>query len=371
VATTLHRKDFYGTIRGRFVDDVPEAREIPASTVEEMVGSIEPAAEVREIDAAERGFCSVYRVVVSGDGRTRERYLKASPDGQPWGIPVEARIQAVLDARTSIPVPGVFGVVDDHEALPTPFYLTDALPGAELPYEHVSRLEDGPLRRLARETGECLAELHSVPAVDGFGHVRHDGPELSGGRPDGDPAHLTVGTPRDDWPTYLRDRVDRALDRYADSRFSALTAELDRWFETGIEELEGPFEPVLGRNDHGLHNLLVDPETGAITAMLDWAYTLAVPAAFDFEFAVYLLGGAFLAGLPDVPDRRPLVRDAMLAGYRTEAPARAAALSTPEPLYEALAMVRIMNDFHRLDLPDGTEGAVMAHISGDARSLLD
>jgi hypothetical protein len=105
--------------------------------------------------------------------------------------------------------------------------------------------------------------------------------------------------------------------------------------------------------------------------MLDWAYTLAVPAALDFELAVSLLGGAFLAGLPDVPDRRPLVRDAMLAGYRTTAPARAAALSTPEPLYEALAMVRIMNDFHRLDLPDGTEGAVMAHISRDTRSLLD
>ncbi|WP_254543772.1 phosphotransferase family protein [Halomarina pelagica] len=352
------------------MDDIPEAREIPESTVEEMVRSIEPTLEPREIDAAERGFCSVYRIVASGSDAARERYLKASPDGRPWGIPTEARIQAILAAHTSIPVPDVFGVVDGHGTLPTPFYLMRALPGEELPYECVSRFDDGVLRRLARETGEHLAELHSVPAVDRFGHVRHDGPELTGGRPSDDPAELTVGDPREDWPTYLRDRVGRELDRHADSRFSDLTDELSQWFAAGIGELEGPFDPVLGRNDHGLHNLLVEPETGEITGMLDWGYTLAVPAAFDVEFAVYLLSGAFLAGLPDVPDRRPLVRDAMLSGYRATAPDRAETLSMPEPLYEALAMVRIMNDFHHLTVPDGTEPAVVDRIRGDVRGLL-
>jgi hypothetical protein len=74
--------------------------------------------------------------------------------------------------------------------------------------------------------------------------------------------------------------------------------------EAGIDDLESPFDPVLGRNDHGLHNLLVSPQTGAVTAILDWGYTLAVPAAFDIEFAVYILSGAFLAGRPDVPNWR-------------------------------------------------------------------
>lgn len=355
------------------MDEIPEAREIPDSTVEEMVRSAEPARELRKAIPAERGFCSVYRVVVTvpGDETTRELYLKASPDGRAWSVPMEARIQAVLEAHTSIPVPHVIGVVDDHEALPTPFYLMSALPGEEVAYEGVCRLTDGALRRLSRETGEYLGELHSVPAVDSFGHVRHDGPELAGGQPSGDPANLTVGEPREAWPAYLRERVDRELDRHADSRFSDLLPELHRWFEAGTRDLEGPFEPVLGRNDHGLHNLLVDPETGEITAMLDWGYTLAVPASFDFEFAVYLFGGAFLAGLPDASDRRPLVREAMLSGYRTTAPGRAEAVSTPEPLYELLAMVRIMNDFHHLELPDGTETAVMDRIRTDARELLD
>lgn len=353
------------------MDKIPEAREISDSTLEEMVRLAEPTWELQEAVPTERGFCSVHRIVATQEGTTRKLYVKASPDGQAWAIPTEARLQAVLNTHTSIPVPEILSVTDDHETLPTPYYLMSALPGKDIAYERVCRLEDDALRRLARETGKYLAELHSVPAVDGFGHVRHEAPTLTGGRPSGDPGNLTVGDPREDWPTYLRERVNNELDRHTGSRFSELTPELNRWFEAGIRDLKGPFEPVLGRNDHGLHNLLIDPETGEITAMLDWGYTLAVPAAFDFEFAVYLFSGAFLAGLPDVSDRRLLVREAMLSGYQATASDRAESVSTPEPLYEVLAMVRVMNDFHHLDLPNEAEAAVMDRIRTDAQVILD
>ncbi|MFC4450834.1 phosphotransferase family protein [Halorussus aquaticus] len=353
------------------MDDIPEAREISDATLREILRSAEPTLELDEAAPTERGFCSVYRLVVSDDEATRELYLKASPDERTWGIPTEARLQAVLTAHTSIPVPEVLAVTDDHEERPTPYYLMRTLPGEEVAYERVARLGDDALRRLARETGTYLAQLHSVPAVERFGHVRHDGPSLTDEAPEGDPANLTVGDPVEEWPTYLRDYASRELDRHADSRFADLTPGLERWVEAGIDELDGPFDPVLGRNDHGLHNLRLDPQTGEITAMLDWGYTLAVPAAFDFEFAVSLYGGAFLAGLPDASDRRALVREAMLSGYRATDPDRAEAVSTPEPLYEALAMVRIMNDFRHLDLPDGTEPDAMERIETDARDLLD
>ncbi|MFP9192174.1 phosphotransferase family protein [Natronosalvus vescus] len=358
------------------MDDVPEARTLSRSDLEAIVRSIEPTWTVREARPAERGFCSVYRVETANgetvDGETtRTLYVKASPDGRPWAIPSEARLQAVLATHTSIPVPEVVGVVDDHETLPTPAYLMHALPGEDVAYERVGRLDDDALGRLARETGQYLAELHSVPAVDAFGHVRYDGPQLRGEQPDGDPATLTVGEPRAAWSTYFQERVDRALERHVDSGLSALTPDLARWFEAGVEALEGPFDPVLGRNDHGLHNLLIDPDTGEITAVLDWGYTLAVPAAYDFEFAVYLYSGAFLAGVPDVPDRRSLVREEMRAGYRSVAPDRAEAVSTPRPLYAAMAMVRIMNDFHHLDVPEDAEKTVREYIRADVRTLLE
>lgn len=353
------------------MDRIPDARTFPDATVERMVQVVDPAWELETAVPVERGFCSVYRLVVADGETRRELYLKASPDGRRWGIPDEARLQAVLDEHTSIPVPTVLGVVDDHDEFPAPFYLMAALPGEALPYEEVCRLDDDRLRRLARETGEYLGQLHSVPAVDGFGHVRHDGPGLTGDRPAGTTDSLTVGDPRETWPTFLREYAERELDRHADSRFSELTAAITRWFESRVDALEGPFEPVLGRNDHGLHNLLVDPASGAIEGMLDWGYTLAVPASFDVEFAVYVLGGAYLAGLPDVEDRRSLVRTALLSGYREAAPDRIGAVSIPEPCYELLAAVRITNDFGSLTVPDGADGDVADHVRADVRTFLD
>jgi aminoglycoside phosphotransferase (APT) family kinase protein len=353
------------------MDEIPAARDISEPTLSAMLGAVDPSWTLQSATPAERGFCTVYRLDVATDGTTETLYLKSSPDGNPWSIPTEARLQAVLDAHTSIPVPEVLGAVDDHDSFPTPFYLMRALPGSDVDYEHVARFEDDALRRLARQTGDHLAELHSLSPVDRFGHARHDGPELAGERPSGDLDTLTVGDAHDDWPTYLRTRVERELDRHADSRFADLTPELEAWFDAEIDALDGPFDPVLGRNDHGLHNLLVDPERGDVTAVLDWGYTLAVPAAYDVAFATYLYSGAFLAGLPDVRDRRPLVREALLDGYRDAAPEAVDAVAAPEPAYEALAMVRIMNDFEHLTLPDGTETAVMDRIRSDVQALLD
>ncbi|EJN57303.1 phosphotransferase family protein [Halogranum rubrum] len=353
------------------MDDIPDARAIPQPVLEQMIREIEPNLELYDATPAERGFCTVYRVLVSRNGESEVNYVKASPDDNDWGISAEARIQAVLSELTSIPVPDVFGVTDDHEFLPAPYYLMSALPGDEENYESVSRIESNVLRRLAREIGMYLGELHGVQAVDRFGHVQYDGPRSPGERPDGDPASLTTTDGGEPWPVFLRSYMDRELDRHEESKFSNLTSELTRSLRTAIEGLEKPFTPVLGRNDHGLHNLLLDSDTGEVTGMLDWAYTLAVPPAFDFEFAVYLFSGAFLAGLPDVQDRRPLVREAMLSGYGTTAPDRLNHVSDPEPLYEALAMVRIMNDFHHLEIPTGQEDDVADRIEADARTLLN
>jgi len=136
--------------------------------------------------------------------------------------------------------------------------------------------------------------------------------------------------------------------------------------------LDGPFDPVLGRNDHGFHNLRLDPEIGETTAMLDWSYTLAVIPGFDLAFATYIYGGGFLAGLPDARDRRRLVRDAMLAGYRSTGPASVEIESSGWPLYELLAAVRVMNDVDLLvpQLPEGTEDTVADGIGSDVESII-
>lgn len=346
--------------------DAPDASEHSAATVRRMLRAAGVTAGVDAVTPTERGFSAVYRVET--DKGTL--YLKAAPEGQSGGIPSESRIQAVLRKHTSVPVPAVRGVVDSHDSLPAPFFVMERCPGEELPYEHLAEFDDDAMRRLARDTGRYLGELHDID-VDGFGHVRHDGPDLDGTVPSGDPAVLRSDERRPDWPSYLRARVEAELDGTDESRFAAVASELRTQLDAVVDALDGPFEAVLGRNDHGLHNLLVDPETGDITAMLDWAYTLAVPPAFDFEFAVYLYGGSFLAGLPEVRDRRPLVREAMVAGYREVAPERVDAVATPTPAYELVAMARMLRDFHNLDLSASDAERCAARVRADVRGRIE
>lgn len=353
------------------MDEVPDARRFPESTLTAMVQAVDPDWELRDAAPAERGFCTVYRLQVETPTGERECYLKASPDGQPWAIPTEARILSVLDAETTIPVPEVYGVVDDAPDLPSPFYVMEGLPGVEVEYEAVSYVDDEVLRHLATEMGRFLGQLHSVTTLDHFGHVRHRDEGRTGSPPSGDPAVLTVGEPERDWPTFLQAYVDRELDRHEDSHFSERTPALRDWIDTQIGDLAVPFDAVIGRNDHGLHNLLLDADTGDIEGMIDWGYTLAVPAAFDFEFAVYLYSGSFLAGLPDVSDRRPLVRNAMLEGYRDSAPDQTGRVDPPNPLYEVVAMLRIMNDFDHLDVPDAHRTAALDRVRRDVDAILD
>jgi aminoglycoside phosphotransferase (APT) family kinase protein len=347
---------------------------LDTEAIRRILALADPEWELREAEPVERGFSRVARLIVETPSGTRDCVLKAAPeDGGGGGIPADARIMAVLDAQTAVPVPTVLAIVDEHDELPAPCYLAAAVEGTERQYSAVGWLDDDSLRTLARETGAALGQLHGLDAVDGFGLVRHAGPTLRGDAPSGRLDSLAVPGDAASWPEMVRAYADRELDRHADSRFADLHGPLREWIDDRIEALSGPFEPALCRNDHGLHNLLVDPDSGAVTAMLDWAYTLATPPAFDLEFAVYIYGGSYLAGISDVRDRRDLVRAAMLAGYRRVAPERADAVAERHPLYAMLAATRLMNDFDNLppELPDGTGDAAAERLRADVASALD
>jgi aminoglycoside phosphotransferase (APT) family kinase protein len=343
---------------------------LPDDTLDRMLALVDADWRLRDAEPVESGHSEVYRLAVDG-APAETYYLKCAHEGDGEGISADARIQRLLERRTEVPVTPVVGVVDDHPDLPAPFHLTEAVPGEALPYEAVGEVDDGVLRTLATDLGRALGALHGPDVVDSFGYVASAGPALDGERPAGEASDLTVVRGREDWPAYLRARVEYELDRHADSRFSGLTDRLESWFDERIAALSGPFEPRLGRNDHGLHNVLLDPATGDLSALPDWAYTLAVPPAFDLEYAVYLYGGSFLAGLPAVRDRRSLVREALLTGYREINSELAERVADPTPCYELLAATRVMNDFHHLRLPEGTEVAVADRLREDVTAALD
>lgn len=346
---------------------------VSQATLAKALEAIDPAFKLEDVRPVDRGRSRIYRLSAVRSGTAEELLFKAAPadEGEDPGIPADGRLLALLSRETSIPVPTVLGIFDDHPSVPAPSFVMREMDGETAPYEAIGRLSDGTIGSLAAGIGSHLGELHRVDCIDSYGHVtRSDTDSLRGGVPDDPAVELAVTSGIDSWPAFERRWLDRELRRHADSRFGSLTPDLRAWADERLGEWNDPVGPVLGRNDHGLHNLLLAPGAGEVTAVLDWGYTLGVAPAFDFEYAAYLYSGAFLAGLPDVADRRDLVRRRMLAGYRSSAPDLAAAVSTPRPLYELLAMVRVMNDFELLDLPDGTREQVATRLEADAKASI-
>lgn len=285
--------------------------------ITDIVQRIEPTWTVREATLATAGYHLVYHLdIETGDG-SRQCVLKATP---PEGDPVcgeEARMLAVLGAHTDLPVPEVLGVVDDDPDLPTPLFLASELPGANDDRTALAEFSDAEIEALGRSTGRHLARLHGLDAVDGYGFVGVDtAGTLDGGRPDAAREAITVEEPTDSWETYVREERDRVLGVLEETRFDDIAPEVEPTLDAYVEDLSGDFWPVLGRIDQSLDNVLTDPDTREVTGLLDWEFCVATTPGYDIEFVAESLSGGHLTLLPEYPDPRDALREAILAGYR-------------------------------------------------------
>lgn len=307
----------------------PPERRLPREEIERMTGLVRPNWRVREATLATDGVTPVYRLRVEGPNGHRDCVLKAARGDDRHlavgDVGAEARLLAIVGEHTTIPVPEVIGAVDEHGSVRTPFFLMESVAGEKISPDEVGSLPDEMLRRVARLSGRYLGQLHGIgfEAVDGFGRgiQCRRSPPLRGERPAGDPSQLVLYGGYDDFRAQLRDWWEEDFERrHTNGRFDDLAPAIRDALIRHRARLPESLSPVLARLDHGWHNLLVTPGGGEITGVLDWGILSAFPAAYDLALVeVRLAGGSWLA-LPEVPDRRPTVRDALLAGYRQERP---------------------------------------------------
>lgn len=292
-------------------------RTVSNEMIARMVRRVEPNWRVEEATAAADGHHVVYFLDIETESGCRDCVLKATPQGKPPACGDEARLLSVLGAHSDLPVPEVYGVLDEHEDLPTPFFLASCLPGENYGRTDVTRLSDQVVEAVAHSSGRHLAALHDVDAVDGYGSVAVEREEpLRGGRPASDLGRVVVTDAFDAWEGYLRDSAAGTLDGLADTRFGDLRPNVRAALDRRIDALRGEFRPAIARIDHSLDNLLVDAVSGAVTGMVDWEFCLATTPGYDLAFVVHSLNGGLWATLPGVPDRREVIRTALLDGYR-------------------------------------------------------
>jgi len=175
----------------------------------------------------------------------------------------EYRVISAL-AKTTVPVPTTIHECPDPEPIGAPFYVMSHVPGVVL-RSQAQCAELGPTRCkvLGERLIDVLAELHAVdPATIGLSDF---------GRPDG---YLTRQVSR--WQKQLdasRSRDVEGIDELHDRLASSV-----------------PTSPrhSLIHGDYRLDNVLVDPETPDITAVLDWEMaTLGDPLADVGLLVVY------------------------------------------------------------------------------------
>ncbi|NHN41109.1 phosphotransferase [Halorubellus sp. JP-L1] len=359
-------------------DDDP--RSLSRDVIERAVAAVAPEWQVADATLADGGHLAVYVLDLDAPDGPDSAVLKATPpefaDG--GGVHAEPRLLALVADRTSIPVPTVYGVVDERARLPTPCFLM----------EHVDRdghvddhrlLDADALARLARTTGRFLAELHDLDVVDRFGTVAWsgDGP-LDGGRPRASADAFAVVDGGPDWPDVVADWVDLECSNLESTRFadcrSPLRAALDdrvRALETASERGDLEFDPVLARIDHGLHNVVLADEGGDVASVIDWAFALATTPGYDLAVVADVLTGGVRVHRDDHPDRRNLAADALLDGYRERAGRVPVEYGAHGETYQLLATVRAMNHLQRVldDEPPAVRDVVARGLRERARAL--
>ena len=271
------------------------------AAVRDMVDALRPNWTLRAIERSEHGTDFVATLAVDTPGGSRRVVLKATTADlvAPAVARAEPRLLELAARETSIPVPDVHGFRDDHDRLPAPFYLLEHVRGETFEGD-ASALGECAQRRVIEAAAENLAALHECGPLPAAGTI---------GVRDGDLAVLdTDEHPRyDDERDGLYDACMEAIDALDDDgffpdlaedreRFADLTDALRKHVETTVRSLPEPDAPTYCHWDYRYGNLLVDPDTGETTAVLDWANLDASEPAGNLASAeFYLLD----AGDPD------------------------------------------------------------------------
>ena len=193
---------------------------------------------------------------------------------------VEARLLRELSEHVTLPVPQPLYESEGCEAFPLPFFAYRKLAGVPL---LEANLDEEALRATGRQIGHFLRELHSTP-IDSIS---------------------TCGLPvysADGWRQFYRDFRARC-----DERIGKLLSEYERehvgrfWSAFLEDDANFHFTPALVHADLGPDHIMVDPERGSLSGVIDFGDARIGDPAIDIV-GLLRIEDAVLDGYGDLPD---------------------------------------------------------------------
>ena len=307
------------------------------------VERIHSAVSAPTLEPIERGTNAVYHV--SDTGTDPDRMVLKVGTETPDRIAVEAAVLAMLRDLTTLPIPEPVGALTTAESpLNVPCLLTTFVRGETFEFRPEA-IDPDRYVQLCSEAGRHLGRLHRLRRFDGYGPLEIVGDDLQPVREES--GESGSGPRYPDWPTLYDAVLSAQIDRVGDVVDPGLTERLRAARPTLSERLDerlavdGPYEAVLLHMDYRLGNLVIDPESGPITAgIIDWGGVTAGPAAYERAHTV-----ALLVEWPtfDADERRSLAR-AFREGYNTAAGTDlgGSERSVRPPAYDLAARLRLL-----------------------------
>lgn len=310
-------------------------QELSDETVQRMVECVRPESTVLENTPVTSGTDAVSFVTVETGSERKETVVKACTAVPPADFRPEPYILTLLEEETSVPVPHVIGAVDTHPALPAPFFLMERCEGV---LSDDVDLTTEMRRRMAKAAGRFAGEYHAIGDFERFGYIRLDC-DRSNPRVGVTVDNRTLAVEDDaaaSWRAYVQDMYEGWI-QDIDDEFLDLRADLQAFIESRLDALDRSFVSVLGHIDYKPWNVLIRPESGETTAILDWGHTTAMAPYYDLVLTEEHLG----RWAPLDSSRRELVRTALAEGYaETASLERGSRFEERRELYLAVARLQ-------------------------------
>lgn len=225
------------------------------ASAKQALGACFPAVPLKEVEPAATGDDFLVLLV---NGSLVFRFPRRRDAEE--RLALEARLLPLIAPRLPTHVPEYVFRWDGGAEFPHRFVGYARIPGEPL---DPCRLGEEPRARCAKAVAGFLTALHRIPTGEVAGALGEPG--------DSEPWREWYRERLDEVATHIEPRTDAALGR-------ALRGEFEEFLATTSRSIA----PALVHRDLGAEHLLVDPPTGRLEGVIDWADATLGDAAFDF-----------------------------------------------------------------------------------------
>ena len=295
----------------------------------------------------------VYMVALDHGGEEYEVVVKFKPDGD---VPfdVEPKLHEYVANRTEVPVPRILVFKQQPEVDIRSYFVTERVHGENLSEQFASLSRD-TRRRVMRQAGEILGDLHSEIGFEAFGRL-----DLHNGR-------LIVRDWMGSWREYFEQLTRTHLSRLDDTPFADVAERARGQIEPALEVVPEDGVPRLVHDDFRPANLLFDADAEKpITAVLDWQDVLAALPEYNLAQTEFL----FIDSSFSDPEIQDSLRTEFHEGYTAHRPMDFEdGYTDRRPLYQLSTLMWRMAGFGAVF--DGDSGLVRARAEAQYRQQFE